>query len=101
MPEKEIITQIPPLWVWVTSFFGGSVGYLEVIQLEDTWRVKVVKGMIRVSSSVFAGYLTYYFLVAMDTGEKWWPLYIGISSWLGNEALRTFGDWFKARVNKP
>lgn len=88
----ELFGTLAPLWVFVISAVGALVGYLEDWKHEDTWQVKVLKALTRLSSSAFAAVLTWHAVGAMDISEKWWVPIVGISGHMGVEALKFGGE---------
>lgn len=89
---------LAPFWVWLISFIGAAVGWLEDFKPEDDWRTKCLKAATRASSSALAAVLTYHMLLAMDVGEKWHVVLVGISGHMGVEALKWLGEFYKSKV---
>ena len=89
-----------PAWVWGIAFIGAAVGYLEDFKLEDSWKVWLLKGLTKGSSSALAAVLTYYSLKALGIPEQWHVVLVGIAGHMGVEALKAMGEAWKSRVPK-
>lgn len=104
MLDKPPIPQfgdlLAPLWVWLISFLGAVVGWLEDFKKEDDWKTKCLKAAARASSSALAAVLTYHLLIAMEVDAKWHIVLVGIAGHLGVEALKWFGEFWKTKVGK-
>lgn len=98
VPEKQIADLIAPLWVWLISFLGAIVGFLEDVKPEDTHPARLLKFAAKCSSSALAALLTYHALIALSIDSKWWVVLVGISGHMGTEALKALGEVWKARV---
>lgn len=94
----QISDLIAPLWVWLISFLGAVVGFLEDMKSDDTNSVKVGKFATKCSSSALAALLTYHALIALDIPQQWWVVLVGIAGHMGVEALKALGDVWKSRV---
>jgi len=97
-PIPQIADLLAPFWVWLISFIGAMVGWLEDFKREDDWRTKCLKAATRISSSALAAVLTYHALLAMAVETKWHVVLVGISGHLGVEALKWFGEFWKGRM---
>lgn len=82
------------------SLIGAAVGYLEDFKTEDTWKIWLLKGLTKCSSSALAAILTYHSLVALEVSEKWHVILVGIASHMGTEALKAMGEAWKSRIPK-
>lgn len=98
MPEKQIADLIAPLWVWLISFLGAIVGFLEDVRPDDTHAARIMKFAAKCSSSALAALLTYHALIALEINSKWWVVLVGIAGHMGVEALKALGDVWKSRV---
>jgi hypothetical protein len=105
MPEKSIPPNISeilaPLWVYLIAGLGSLVGYFEDFKLEDTWQVKILKLLTRLSASAFAGVMTYHLCSAFNLSEVWRIPLVGIAGHMGVEALKAMGEVWKSKFSKP
>jgi hypothetical protein len=88
---------LAPMWVWVISFVGAAVGWLEGFKPEDTTGVKCLKAATRLASSALAAVLTYHALLAMAIPQTWHVVLVGIAGHMGVEALKWFGEFWKTK----
>lgn len=96
IPPPDLIA---PGYVWLLGILGAAVGYLEDFHLGDPWKVWLLKGATKFSSSALAAVLTYHALVAMNvTNESWRVVLIGVAAHMGVEALKAMGEAWKARA---
>lgn len=100
----ELFGNLAPLWVFLISFLGAMVGYLEDFKHDDTRRVMVFKAATRVASSGFAAVLTWHAVRALGIPEGWHVPIVGISGHMGVEALKFGGEilrgWMSRRANQ-
>lgn len=89
---------LAPMWVWIISFIGAAVGWLEDFKPDDTKATRILKAATRLSSSALAAVLTYHALLAMEIDQKWHVVLVGVSGHLGVEALKWFGEFWKTKI---
>jgi hypothetical protein len=91
-------TKIAPTWVFLIASLAGLVGYLEGIDLADSWKVKLLKCFTRMASSALAAILTFHFIHASGLPEAWHIPMVGIGAHAGTEALRWMGQIYKKKL---
>jgi hypothetical protein len=92
---------IAPLWVWVVGLLGASAGYLEDFKLDDGWRIWVIKGLTKGTSSALAAVLTYHAILAMNVqDENMRVVLVGIAAHMGTESLKVLSALYRAKVGK-
>ena len=89
---------LAPAWVYLVSFIGAAVGWLDGFKPEDSWRAKLVKALTRISSSALAAVLTYHALLAMEIDPKWHVVLVGIAGHMGVTALQWMGEFYKNKM---
>lgn len=97
-PIPQIADLLAPFWVWLISFIGAAVGWLEDFKSEDTWKTRFLKAATRLSSSALAAVLTYHALLALEISTRWHVILVGISGHMGVEALKWMGELYKNKM---
>lgn len=96
----EMLAGLAPLWVFLISFLGAVVGYLEDFKHEDTGRVMMFKAATRIFSSGFAAVLTWHAIQAIGIPVAWHVPIVGISGHMGVEALKFGGELLRGWLNR-
>jgi hypothetical protein len=103
MPDKhapEVLAGLAPLWVFLISLLGATVGYLEDFKHDDSPRVMLFKAATRIAGSGFAAVLTWHAILAMGIPEGWHVPIVGIAGHMGVEALKLGGELLRVWLNK-
>lgn len=100
MPEKDptnysLITYI---WVIALAAWGGVVGYIRKVNSGETSKYSLTEFIGEVTTSAFAGILTFWLCEAASISPLVSAAMVGVSGHMGSRAIYQLEIWAKRRL---
>jgi hypothetical protein len=103
MPEKspENFTLLTYLWVFGLASLGGFVSFLRKVQEGNARAWNVAEFIGEISTSAFAGVMTFYLCEWSNFAPLATAAFVGISGHMGSRAIFTLEKFFETRFPSP
>lgn len=102
MPEKDPTTYSLLTYAWVTvlSSWGGFISYSRKVRTGIIARYSMVEFIGEISTSAFAGVLTFYLCEASSMSPLLTAAMVGISGHMGSRTIFCFEQWIQKKAAK-
>lgn len=102
MPEKDPTTYslLTYAWVGLLSCWGGFISYVRKVKDGVVHRYSIVEFLGELSTSGFAGVLTFYLCEAAMISPLITAAMVGISGHMGSRAIFVIEQYLQKRVGK-
>lgn len=102
MPEKDPTTYSLLTYAWVAALasWGGFVSYMRKVKVGTIHRYSIFEFMGEISTSAFAGVITFYLCEASSISPLITAAMVGISGHMGSRAIFIAEQYIQKRTDK-
>ncbi len=102
MPEKDPTTYSMLTYAWVAALasWGGFVSYVRKVKIGEIHRYSIVEFLGEISTSGFAGIITFYLCEASNISPLITAAMVGISGHMGSRAIFLIEQYIQRRTGK-